>query len=124
MITLHNISKIYQQSGREITALHPTSLHVNAGEIYGVVGESGAGKSTLIRCVNLLERPSSGEVIVDGQSLTTLSPAQLLKARHSNILICLAIAASPKISPCPWNSSARLKHKSKLKCKPAWNSRD
>lgn len=83
MITLNNISKIYQQSGREITALHPTSLHVNAGEIYGVVGESGAGKSTLIRCVNLLERPSSGEVIVDGQSLTTLSPAQLLKARHN-----------------------------------------
>lgn len=83
MITLNNISKIYRQGDRQITALQPTSLHVAAGEIYGVVGESGAGKSTLIRCVNLLERPSSGEVIVDGQSLTTLSPAELLKARHN-----------------------------------------
>ncbi|SUO96402.1 methionine ABC transporter ATP-binding protein [Suttonella ornithocola] len=83
MITLNNISKTFQQGGRTVTALNNITLNVAAGEIYGVVGESGAGKSTLIRCVNLLERPSQGEVIVDGQDLTKLSTAALFKARHN-----------------------------------------
>ncbi len=82
MITLENLKKIYRHKGREIHALHGVSLHVAPGEIYGVVGQSGAGKSTLIRCVNLLERPDSGRVIVAGQELTALAPAKLLKARH------------------------------------------
>ena len=82
MITLENLQKTYQHKGRDIHALNGVSLHVAPGEIYGVVGQSGAGKSTLIRCVNLLERPDSGRVIVAGQELTALAPAELLKARH------------------------------------------
>lgn len=82
MITLENLSKTFQQRGHQITALRNINLQVHTGEIYGVVGESGAGKSTLIRCVNLLERPSSGKVIVAGEELTKLSHTQLLKARQ------------------------------------------
>lgn len=73
MIKLLNITKVFQQGSRTITALAHVSLQVPAGQIYGVIGASGAGKSTLIRCVNLLERPTSGQVLVDNQDLTTLS---------------------------------------------------
>ncbi|MFS2222741.1 methionine ABC transporter ATP-binding protein MetN [Pantoea sp. B65] len=82
MIKLSNITKVFQQGSRTITALSDVSLHVPGGQIYGVIGASGAGKSTLIRCVNLLERPSSGSVLVDGQELTTLSESQLTHARR------------------------------------------
>ena len=73
---------MFQQGTRTITALSDVSLHVPAGQIYGVIGASGAGKSTLIRCVNLLERPTSGTVLVDGQDLTGLSETQLTQARR------------------------------------------
>ncbi|KAF4406170.1 MULTISPECIES: methionine ABC transporter ATP-binding protein [Streptomyces] len=73
MITTKDLTKVYRSRGREITALDGVDLHVREGEVYGVVGRSGAGKSTLIRCVNLLERPSSGTVTVDGQDLTALA---------------------------------------------------
>lgn len=82
MIKLSHISKIFQQGSRTITALSDVSLHVPAGQIYGVIGASGAGKSTLIRCANMLERPTSGQVLVDGQDLTTLSEGQLTRARR------------------------------------------
>lgn len=82
MIKLSHITKVFQQGSRTITALSDVSLHVPAGQIYGVIGSSGAGKSTLIRCVNLLERPTSGSVLVDGQELTTLSESQLTLARR------------------------------------------
>lgn len=82
MIKLSNITKVFQQGNRNIQALNNVSLHVPAGQIYGVIGASGAGKSTLIRCVNLLERPTQGSVLVDGQELTTLSEGQLTKARR------------------------------------------
>lgn len=82
MIKLENISKVFQQGSRTIQALSNVSLHVPAGQIYGVIGASGAGKSTLIRCVNLLERPTSGRVIVDGQDLTALSASQLTQTRR------------------------------------------
>jgi ABC-type methionine transport system ATPase subunit len=62
MIKLSNITKVFQQGNRTIQALNNVSLHVPAGQIYGVIGASGAGKSTLIRCVNLLERPTQGSV--------------------------------------------------------------
>lgn len=65
-----------------VTALDGVDLTVAPGEIYGVVGRSGAGKSTLLRTVNLLERPDSGTVRVDGQELTTLAPAQLRATRR------------------------------------------
>lgn len=82
MIELSNITKVFQQNGRSITALADVNLHVPAGQIYGVIGASGAGKSTLIRCVNLLERPTQGKVLVDGQDLTLLSDSQLTRARR------------------------------------------
>ena len=82
MIKLSHISKVFQQGSRTITALTDVSLHVPAGQIYGVIGASGAGKSTLIRCANMLERPTSGQVLVDGQDLTTLSEGQLTRARR------------------------------------------
>lgn len=82
MIKLSNITKVFQQGTRTIQALNNVSLHVPAGQIYGVIGASGAGKSTLIRCVNLLERPTQGSVQVDGQELTALSESQLTKARR------------------------------------------
>lgn len=82
MIKLSNITKVFHQGTRTIQALNNVSLHVPAGQIYGVIGASGAGKSTLIRCVNLLERPTEGSVQVGGQELTTLSESELTKARR------------------------------------------
>ncbi|MEU3188946.1 ATP-binding cassette domain-containing protein [Streptomyces sp. NPDC006923] len=75
MITTTDLTKVYRSAsrGREVTALDGVDLHVREGEVFGVVGQSGAGKSSLIRCVNLLERPTSGTVVVDGQDLTALA---------------------------------------------------
>ncbi|MFJ4684303.1 methionine ABC transporter ATP-binding protein [Streptomyces sp. NPDC088789] len=73
MITTTDLTKVYRSRGREITALDGVDLHVREGEVYGVIGQSGAGKSSLIRCVNLLERPTSGTVTVAGQDLTALA---------------------------------------------------
>jgi len=83
MIELKHITKIFQQEDRITAALSDVSLNVPEGKIMGVIGESGAGKSTLIRCVNLLERPTSGEVYVDGQNLMNLPPSELTKARRN-----------------------------------------
>ncbi|WP_350306772.1 methionine ABC transporter ATP-binding protein MetN [Photorhabdus viridis] len=82
MIKLFHINKIFQQGARSINALSDISLHVPQGQIYGVIGSSGAGKSTLIRCVNMLERPTSGQILVDGQDLTILSDSDLTHARR------------------------------------------
>lgn len=82
IIKLIDIEKTYQSKEGTITALKRINLSVKAGEIFGVIGPSGAGKSTLIRCVNLLERPTHGKVIVDDQNLTELSEKQLRQARH------------------------------------------
>ncbi|MFH9008368.1 methionine ABC transporter ATP-binding protein [Streptomyces afghaniensis] len=73
MITTTDLTKVYRSRGREVTALDGVDLHVREGEVYGVIGQSGAGKSSLIRCVNLLERPTSGTVTVAGQDLTALA---------------------------------------------------
>ncbi len=82
MITLDEVSKIYPSKAGDVVALDAVSLQVQPGEIFGVIGKSGAGKSTLIRCVNLLEKPSSGDVIIDGQNLIQLSSKELRQARH------------------------------------------
>ena len=82
MIELKNVTKIFRQKGREVTALSGVSLKISPGKIYGVIGTSGAGKSTLIRCVNLLEKPTSGDVIVDGRNLTTLTDSELVRERR------------------------------------------
>ncbi|MFY1027438.1 methionine ABC transporter ATP-binding protein MetN [Actinobacillus seminis] len=83
MIKLKNISKIFDISGKKLTALDNVSLEIPKGQICGVIGASGAGKSTLIRCVNLLEKPSSGSVIIDGKELTEFSDAQLIHERRN-----------------------------------------
>ncbi|WP_199119572.1 methionine ABC transporter ATP-binding protein [Pedobacter sp. ASV28] len=83
MIELKNITKTFHQKGRSIQALSEVSIHVEKGKIFGVVGASGAGKSTLIRCVNLLEQPSSGHVIVDGENLSLLPRKELAAKRKS-----------------------------------------
>jgi len=82
MIELREITKRFQQKNREVTALDEVSLTVPEGKIFGVIGASGAGKSTLIRCVNLLERPTSGAVIVDGKDLMSLSNSALARERR------------------------------------------
>ena len=80
MIELQSIHKTFHHDKQIVHALRDINLHVAKGEIYGVVGQSGAGKSTLIRCVNLLERPDSGAIIVAGQDLTQLPDAELFRA--------------------------------------------
>ncbi|WP_226051705.1 methionine ABC transporter ATP-binding protein MetN [Dickeya chrysanthemi] len=82
MIELINITKVFQQKSRAVTALDDVTLRVPAGQIYGVIGASGAGKSTLIRCVNLLERPTQGKVLIDGKDLMSLSESQLTHTRR------------------------------------------
>mgnify|MGYP003538424436 CR=1 FL=1 len=74
MIKLIGLNKVYGKGSDAVHALRDVSLHVPQGKIFGVIGASGAGKSTLIRCVNLLERPTQGQVIVDGQDLVALEP--------------------------------------------------
>lgn len=83
MIKLEGISKIYETKKGKVAAVDNVSLHIKQGEIYGIVGYSGAGKSTLLRCINLLERPTEGSVIVDNVDLTKLPTADLRKARQS-----------------------------------------
>jgi D-methionine transport system ATP-binding protein len=81
VIQLANVTKTFVTKKGKIDALKNVSLHVKKGEIFGVIGYSGAGKSTLIRCVNLLERPTSGSVTVNGVELTTLSSQKLKEMR-------------------------------------------
>jgi D-methionine transport system ATP-binding protein len=81
MITLQNISKTFHTKHGDIKALQDINLTINKGEIFGIIGYSGAGKSTLIRCINLLEAPTSGKVIVDTHDLTTLSTKELRESR-------------------------------------------
>ena len=83
MIELQSLGKTYRTADREIVALEDISLTVRDGEIFGIIGLSGAGKSTLVRCINLLERPTSGRVLIDGREITALPRKQLLKLRQS-----------------------------------------
>ncbi|KAA6327753.1 Methionine import ATP-binding protein MetN [termite gut metagenome] len=83
MIELRNITKEFRHKGKITTALSNVSITVPQGKIMGVIGESGAGKSTLIRSANLLERPTKGEVIINGECLTQMSPSELIKVRRN-----------------------------------------
>ena len=82
MIELKHIGKVYHAKGGDLEALKDINLSIEEGEIYGIIGLSGAGKSTLVRCINMLEQPTSGEVIVDGRDMTKLSKMELRKARQ------------------------------------------
>lgn len=81
MIEIRNLSKIYKTKNGTVTGVDNVSLQIEAGEIFGIVGYSGAGKSSLLRCINLLERPTSGSITVDGVDLTSLKSGDLRKAR-------------------------------------------
>lgn len=82
MIKLENITKVFPSKNGNVTAVNNVNLHVKKGEIHGVIGYSGAGKSTLIRLVNLLEKPNSGTVSINGIELTSLSSEKLRKTRQ------------------------------------------
>lgn len=82
MIQIDGLTKIYNAGGGEILALDNVSLQVNRGEIFGIIGLSGAGKSTLIRCINMLEKPTTGTIQVDGQYINTLHKSELRAARQ------------------------------------------
>ncbi|WP_062390022.1 methionine ABC transporter ATP-binding protein [Demequina iriomotensis] len=82
MITVTRLAKVYSQAGRDIHALAGVSLEVPAGSVHGVIGPSGAGKSTLVRCLALLDRPTSGTVEIDGVDLAAVPAGQLRQARR------------------------------------------
>ena len=82
MIELIDLSKTYSAASGDVEALRDVNLTIRDGEIFGIIGLSGAGKSTLVRCINLLERPSSGRVVIDGKDMTALPRAELLQMRR------------------------------------------
>ncbi len=83
IVQLVGLGKVFQSKNSEVKALEDINLAIFEGEIFGIIGLSGAGKSTLVRCINFLERPTSGRVIFDGADLGSLPKRELLKARQS-----------------------------------------
>jgi D-methionine transport system ATP-binding protein len=81
MIELTNITKVFDTAAGQHRALDGVSLTIQTGEVFGIIGESGAGKSTLVRCINLLEHPTSGSVVIDGQDVTDLHGSDLRRLR-------------------------------------------
>ncbi|MBG7144243.1 methionine ABC transporter ATP-binding protein [Pseudomonas aeruginosa] len=100
MIEFHDVHKTYRVAGREIPALQPTRLNIQAGQIFGLIGHSGAGKSTLLRLINRLEEPSGGRILVAGEDVTALDAAGLRRFRqrvgmifqHFNLLSSKTVA--------------------------------
>ena len=87
MIEIQHLTKTFQTSGGTVEALKDVSLTIQDGEIYGIIGMSGAGKSTLVRCINMLERPSEGKVMIDGIDMGELTKKELCKARRDITMI-------------------------------------
>ncbi len=87
MIAIKNLTKSFSMKSGTFTALQGINLTIEKGDIYGIIGMSGAGKSTLVRCINMLERPTEGSVVVDGKALETLSPKDLRAARRDITMI-------------------------------------
>ena len=83
IITLNHVCKTFTTADGEVTAVNDLNLTINRGDIFGIIGLSGAGKSTLVRCLNLLERPTQGQVLVDGKDLTTLNGRELRESRRN-----------------------------------------
>ena len=81
MIELTNISKVYDTPAGPFHAIDDVTLSIGSGDIFGIIGESGAGKSTLVRCINLLEQPTSGSVVIDGRDVTSLRGRDLRELR-------------------------------------------
>ena len=89
MVELKHVSKIFQTADGDFQALKDVNLSIPDGEIYGIIGMSGAGKSTLVRCINMLERPTEGEVLINGQNLCTMSEKELRQQRRDITMIFL-----------------------------------
>ena len=87
MIELRNLSKHFITSDGPVDALKHVNLTINNGDIYGIIGMSGAGKSTLVRCINMLERPTEGSVLLDGRDLGSMTKKELREVRHSVTMI-------------------------------------
>lgn len=87
MIEIRNLSKTFKTADGSLDALKDVSLTINDGDIYGVIGMSGAGKSTLVRCINMLERPTEGQILIDGVDMGALSSKQLRDARRNITMI-------------------------------------
>ena len=87
MIEIKNLSKTFKTADGSLDALKNVSLTINDGDIYGVIGMSGAGKSTLVRCINMLERPTVGQILIDGVDMGSLSSKQLRDARRNITMI-------------------------------------
>lgn len=87
MIEIRNVSKFFDGAAGKVVALQNINLTVHDGDIFGIIGMSGAGKSTLVRCINMLERPSCGEILIDGTDMTKLTPQQLRLARRDITMI-------------------------------------
>ena len=87
MIEIRNLSKTFTSSDGEVEALRDINLTIRDGDIYGIIGMSGAGKSTLVRCINMLERPTAGQVIIDGEDIGALPPAKLRERRRDITMI-------------------------------------
>ena len=85
MIRLEGIKKRFRTKAGELEVLHGVSADIKKGEVFGIIGLSGAGKSTLVRCINLLNRPTSGSVIVDGKDISNYTPRQLTAYRRSDV---------------------------------------
>ncbi|MCX2891392.1 methionine ABC transporter ATP-binding protein [Pseudomonas sp. LB-090624] len=100
MIEFQQVHKTYRVAGREIPALNPTSLTIEDGQVFGLIGHSGAGKSTMLRLINRLEEPSGGKIIVDGEDVTAFNANQLRGFRqqvgmifqHFNLLASKTVA--------------------------------
>ena len=87
MIEIKDLSKTFSSASGTVEALRDINLTINDGEIFGIIGLSGAGKSTLVRCINLIERPTSGHVTIDGKDMTVLPRRELLEMRRSISMI-------------------------------------
>ncbi len=87
MIELRNLSKHFVTADGPVDALNHVNLTIQNGDIYGIIGMSGAGKSTLVRCINMLERPTEGSVLLDGRDLSALNKKELREVRHRVTMI-------------------------------------
>lgn len=81
MIFIKDLTKVFHSDAGDVLALDRITLHIKKGDIFGVIGLSGAGKSTLLRCINMLERPTSGSIEIDGAEMTQLTPNELKEHR-------------------------------------------
>lgn len=87
MIEIKNLTKTFSTADGKVEALSNVNLTVNDGDIFGIIGMSGAGKSTLVRCINMLERPTEGQVIIDGVDIGALTPKKLREIRRNVTMI-------------------------------------